>query len=162
MAGDFWVIDPPRHDQRAAKPAVAPAVVVAPKALYLEPGAGIQRDRPGVVEPDLERDLVGAARAGVVLDGREQRSPAAAATKVGEDRHPDRQDPRGRLLDRRMPNLAAVVVLQHKEPRRLPALDDVTEPLDPLLDVDRRLRTQEPLGGDGGHGSCLVSDTADT
>jgi hypothetical protein len=61
-----------------------------------------------------------------------------------------------------MPDLAAVIVLQHKQPRRLPALDDATEPLGPLLDVDRRLRAQEPLGGNGGHGSGRVGHICDT
>ena len=42
---------------------------------------------------------------------------------------------------RRMPNLAAVVVLEDPEPRRVPAVDDPAQALGPLLDVDRRLGT---------------------
>ncbi len=160
--GDSRVIGPPRHDQRAPQPAVAPAVVVAPQALDLESSPGIQRDRPGVVGPHLEWDLLGAARSRVVLDGGEQRLAAAASPSLGDDRHSDRQNPRGGLLHRRVPDLAALVVLEDPKPRRVTALDDLTEALGAVVDVDRRLGAEESLGGDDGHGAGRLGYVGDT
>jgi hypothetical protein len=136
--------------------------VVAAKALNLESGAGIQRDRAGVIDPDFERDLVGLARPGVVLNGGEQRSAAAATPRAGEDRHPDRQDPRGGLLHRRVAYLTALVVLENPQPGRVSPLDDPAQALGPLFDVDRWLGTQEPFGSDGGHDAGRIDHIGDT
>jgi len=44
----------------------------------------------------------------------------------------------------------------------VPALDDRAQALGPLSDVDRRLCSEEPLGGDGGHGAGRVGHIGDT
>ena len=109
--GNFRPIRAPRHDQRAAQPSIAAAVMIASEALDLEAGGRIQRDRPGVVGPDLKRDLVGAAGPSVLLNRLQQRASAPAAARWREDRHPQRQHagsrppapPRARPPGRRRP-----------------------------------------------------------
>ncbi len=138
-----------------------PAVVIAPHPLDLEPGGGVERDRARVVDPDLERDLVRAARAGVLLDGGQQCPPATAPAGIGEDRHADREDPGRDLLHRGMPDLEAIVVFENPERGRLAAFDDLPEARRALLDVDRRLGAQESLGGDDRHRTGRVGQVSD-
>ena len=97
---------------------------------------------------------MGAARSGVVLDGREQRASAAAAPSLGEDRHPDRQDPRVGLLrpPRGRPGGPRRPRAPTAPPDR-PRSTMLTEALGAVVDVDRRLGAEEPLGRDGGHGA---------
>ena len=102
-----------------------------------------------------------AARSGVLLDGGQQRPPATAPARIGEDRHADREDSGRDLLDRCMPDLEAIVVFENPKPGRLAALDDLPEARGALLDIDRRLGAQESLGGDDRHRAGRVGQVSD-
>jgi len=82
---------------------------------------------------------------------RVQQRPAPTPSAGGrEDRHPERQHPGHALHHGRVTDDLAAVVLEHPHRGRIPALEQLAEAPDAVVDVDRGLGAEKVLLGDGG------------
>jgi len=134
------------HDQRAAERPVAAAVVATPQSLYLESGGRVERDRAGVVGPDLKLELVGTGGPSVSQGRLHERAAAAPSTCLGEDRHRERQHA-GRTREHSGPSDGSLFHLEQPERACSIPVDRLGEFRRALVEIHGRLGTEHALLG---------------